>query len=252
MGQRPHVTHNLPLRTKHRADPVTGVVGPKIHRHGPLKDRTDALAQLPGGGGLLVPDRSENSDHVGARHFRNRHLTDAREGVVLQARQPEPSMPGGAPARPQLLPDRSGGVRERGNRHRLPLSGPGVAPLAGQLPVGERLLARFLERDQGVTTESELGSAATDGEALNPAPAARGPDVEIEPLAVAVAPGLIHVADKDRCQGVEGMLAARLAFRGTFLKSHTHHYTPTLSWMQGDGADRYGTPAEVRNRDKSM
>ena len=136
--------------------------------------------------------------------------------MVLQARQPELRMPGGAPARPQLLPDRPGGVREGGHRLGLPLPGPGVAPVAGQLPVGERLLARFRERDQGETAEPELGSAAADGEALDPTPAPCGSDVEIKALTVAVASGLIHIADKDRGQSVEGIPTARLALRGTF------------------------------------
>ena len=100
--QRPHVPHGVPLRSEHGTDPVARVVGPKIHRHGPFQDRADALAQLPGRGCLLVPDRSEDPDHVGARHLRNRHLPDVREGVVLHARQPELCMSGGAPARREV------------------------------------------------------------------------------------------------------------------------------------------------------
>ena len=64
--QRPHVPNKPSLRTEHRADPVARVVGPEIHRHGPFHDRADALAQLPGGGRHVVPDRCENADHVGA------------------------------------------------------------------------------------------------------------------------------------------------------------------------------------------
>lgn len=82
------------------------------------------------------------------------------------------------------------------------------------MSVGERLLARLLELDQGVTAEPEFGSAAADGEALDPAPAPCGSDVETRALAVAVASGLIHVADKDRGHGVEGMPTTWLALRG--------------------------------------
>ena len=39
MRQRPHVPHHILLRSEHRADPVARVVGPKVHRHGPLHDR---------------------------------------------------------------------------------------------------------------------------------------------------------------------------------------------------------------------
>ena len=55
----------------------------------------------------------------------------------------------------------------------------GIASVAGQLPVRERLLARFLQRDQGEPAEPELGSAAADRKALGTAPTTRGPHVEI-------------------------------------------------------------------------
>ena len=45
--QHPHVPHDLPLGTEHRADSGAGVIGPKIHRHRPFHDRADAPPQLP-------------------------------------------------------------------------------------------------------------------------------------------------------------------------------------------------------------
>ena len=139
-----------------------------------------------------------------------------RQDMALQASQPEPRMQWGAPARSQLLPDRSGGVREGGHRLGPPLLGPGVAPVAGQLPVGERLLSRFLERNQGESAEPELGSAATDGEALDPAPAARGPDVEIEALAVAIASAWFTLRTKVGVRALRGCRPRGLRFGGRF------------------------------------
>ena len=210
------MTHAIALRPQHRSDPVARVVGPQIHRHRPLQDRPDALAQFPGGGRLAVPDRSQYPDHVGAGDLRYRHPTDARQGVALEAAPPQLGMPGGAPARPQLLPDLPGRLREGGRRLGAALIGQGISPLPGQLPVGEGLLPGFLQRHQGESAEPELGAAATNGEALHPAPAARGPDIEIEALAVAVASGPADVAHKGGHEGVFGMLPARLALRGSF------------------------------------
>ena len=116
----------------------------------------------------------------------------------------------GAPARPQLVPDLPRRLREGGHRLGPPLLGQEVATVAGQLPVRERLLARFLQRNQGESAEPELGSAAPDREALDPPPATRRPHVEIEALAVTIAPGLAHVADEGGRERVVGMLAARL------------------------------------------
>ena len=113
---------------------------------------------------------------------------------------------------------------EGGRRLGPPLLGQEVATVTGQLPVRERLLARFLQRNQGVSAEPELGSAAADREALDPPPATRGPDIEIEAVAVAIAPGLAHVADEDGRESVLGMPAARLAFRRSLRECHTYQY----------------------------
>ncbi len=59
----------------------------------------------------------------------------------------------------------------------------------------------------------------------SPAPAPCGPHVEIKALAIAIASGLAHVADKGRCQGVVGMPTAGLALRRSFRESHTYQYT---------------------------
>ena len=149
MRQRLHVLHDVLLRAERGADPVAGVVRPDLRRHGPFHDRPDALAELAGGGLLLVPDRSQNPDHVGARHLRDRRLADARKGVARQARHPVVGMPRIAPTGPFLFHDALGSF----GKGRLV---PGAASLceritalAGQLAIGARLLAGLGERDQG-------------------------------------------------------------------------------------------------------
>ena len=167
------------------------VVGPEAHRHRPLHHRADALAQLPGGGRPVVPDRRENPDHVGARHLRNRHLSDARDGVALQAAQPELRMLGGTPARPQLVPDLPGRVREGGRRLDAALLRQRIASLAGQLPVGERLLSGFLESGARFVRRWTQPRLPDGG------------------LAVTIASSLTHVADEGRRESWDGGCAAK-------------------------------------------
>ena len=45
MRQGPHVLHDVPLGTEHRANAVAGVVDSKLHRHGPFQHRAYLLAQ---------------------------------------------------------------------------------------------------------------------------------------------------------------------------------------------------------------
>ena len=77
--QRPHVLHEVLLRSKHPAEAVAGVVGPQLHRDGPLHHGADTLAPVP-----------------------------------PQARHPVLGMPGMAPAGVLALPGPLGGVREGG------------------------------------------------------------------------------------------------------------------------------------------
>ena len=52
MRQRPEVLHNVFLRAEHPPDPVAGVVGPEVHRHGPFQHPMHALADGSGRGRL--------------------------------------------------------------------------------------------------------------------------------------------------------------------------------------------------------
>ncbi len=171
-----------------------------------------------------MPDGSEYPDHVGAGHLRHRPLADAREGEAFQAAQPGLRVLGVAPAGPQLFPDLRSGLRE--GRHRLgaALLDQGIAALTGELAVGKGFLARFLERNERKSAEPKFGSTAADGEALNPTPAAGGPDIEIETLSITIPSGLIDVTDQGRRQGVLGMPTLRLTFWGSFGQHHTYQY----------------------------
>ena len=78
-GDGLHVLSNILLVTKHRADPVAGVVDPVLHSYGPFQDCPQALAHPLGRGCLPVPDRREDLEQIGARDLRDRHLAAARD-----------------------------------------------------------------------------------------------------------------------------------------------------------------------------
>ena len=160
--------------------------------------------------------------------------------MALQAGQPQPGMVGGAPPRTQLISEFLRRLGEGGHRLGPPLLGQGIATVAGHLPVRERLLAGFLQGDQRVSAEAELGSASPYRQALNPAPAARGPDIEIEAVPVAVPSRPTHVADEGGRERIVRMLAAQLAFRRSSRERHTHHY---ISHHLADARGRQRTAA---------
>lgn len=195
MGQHLHVLHEIPLRSEDWPDPVARIVEPKLHRHDSLHHRADTLAP-PRSGCLHVPDGSEYPYHVGAGHLRHRHLADEREGVAFQAAQPDLRVLGVAPAGPQLFLDLHSDLREGRQRLGAALLGQRIAALAGELAIGEGFLARFLERNERKSTEPEFGSTTANGEALDPTPAAGGPDIEIKALSITIPSGLIDVADR--------------------------------------------------------
>ena len=94
---------------------------------------------------------------------------DAREGVALKAVPPRPDLLGVLPAALLLLDDAAGGFGKRGNALDTPLVGQRVAALAGELAVGDGLLAGLGERDESDRAESEFAAPAADDEALGPA-----------------------------------------------------------------------------------
>ena len=103
-----------------------------------------------------MPDRGQDPYHVGARHLRDRHLADPREDVALRLFNQT------CACRVERQPGRScfqtlwAVSAKVGIDSARRLSASGSPRFAGQLPVRERLLPSFLERDQGVSTEPEL------------------------------------------------------------------------------------------------
>ena len=123
------------------------------------------------------------------RDLRHRDIPDAREGVNLQGAEPVPRVRRAPPPGPLLLDDALGGLGEGGDTHQTPLLGERIASRAGELAVGERLLAGLGERDQLDAAESELPLASPDDEALDPAAGSGLLDVEVESVPVAVSSG---------------------------------------------------------------
>ena len=142
------------LGAKYRAEPVARIVGPVFHRHSPFQRRPDPPTQVARQGRLDVPDRSEDLQHVGTRHIRDRHLADARKGIAPQARHPLIGWPRIPPAGPLLFHHGRGSLGEARHASGEAFLGERVAALAGHLPVRQRLLPGLGERDQGDAAQS--------------------------------------------------------------------------------------------------
>ena len=210
--------------TERRADAVTRIVVPELHCHGPLHHGADPVAHAPRRLRPEVPDPPERLDHVGARHVTDGNLADVREREPRETRLPVVGVPRTAPAGPHVGPDPFGGVGERGPAPGAALVGEGIASGAGELAVGERLLAGFLERDERETAESEFAASAADGDPLHPASAARRPDIEVQAMSIAVASGLGDVSDEGGGEGVFGLPALGLGFLGSSRVHGVHRY----------------------------
>ena len=111
---------------------------------------------------------------------------DAGEGEAFQAAQPGLGVCGVAPAGPLLLHHGASGFGEGGHALGAAPLGQRVAARAGELAIGERLLAGFGERDQAGAAETEFAAASPDDEALDPAAGSGRLDIEVEVQAVAV------------------------------------------------------------------
>ena len=128
-----------------------------------------------------------------------------REHVARQARQPVAGVLGIAPAAMLVGPDPLGGLGEGGHAPGALLLGQWVAAAACDLAFGDRQGARFLERDEREGAEAQLAPPAADDQPLDPAPRAARLDLQVEAVAVAVAPGACDVADEGRRERVFGM-----------------------------------------------
>ena len=88
------------------------------------------------------------------------------------------------PARAVVLPDPLGRFGEGGQGLGAAPLDQWVAALAGDLAVGECLLARLLERNEREAPESQLAPAPPDYEPLYPPPRAGGLHEEVQAVAV--------------------------------------------------------------------
>ena len=82
MRERRHVDHHGPLATESLPERLAGrVVGPMLHRHGPLHDGADALPHTPRRLGLVVPDGREDLQEVGRGDVGDELVADERERI---------------------------------------------------------------------------------------------------------------------------------------------------------------------------
>ena len=229
--------HQRLLRAEDRPDPVAGVVAAVLHRHGPLQHRPEALAHAPRGLRLVVPEGGEDRQHVGARHVGNQACADAGEGVAFQARQPAFRVPAALPAGPLLVQHAAGGVGERRRLLRAAFLRERVAALAGQLTVGQRLLARLGERDQLRAAEPEFLVPAADDEPLDPAagPGRLHEEIQALPVAVASRPRRPH---EEGGEGLVGMAAAGLRASRPGRRAGRAIHSRIISWNTMHGIGR--------------
>ena len=109
-----------------------------------------------------MPDRGEHFVDVRPRDLGDRHLADAPEREALQAAQPRPRVLRIAPTCLLLLDDPGRRFRKGRDSLRPALLRKRVPALAGQLPVGPRLLAGLGQRDEADAAESELTPAVRE------------------------------------------------------------------------------------------
>ena len=158
--------HEILLRAENLAEAVARVVGPKLHRDGPVHHGADALAHAPGGLGPDVPDAPERLAHVGALYVAHGHRADVREHVPREARHPILGMLGVTPAGMLVVPDPLGGGGEGGYAVGADFLGERVAAGACELAVGEGLVARLLERHEREAAESDSCVVGPNGRRL--------------------------------------------------------------------------------------
>ena len=141
MGQRPHVLHDDLFAAQRRPEPVARIVSAILHDDGPLHHRADALAHASCHVRLRVPDGPERVEDVGARDLRDVLLTQRREGVARQAREPIAAVLGMAPAGCSWVQTRSAASAKVGQSWARRFSASGSPPARAS-----QRLARALAR----------------------------------------------------------------------------------------------------------
>ncbi len=124
VGQRPHVLDDGLLPPERLPEGIARrVVRPVAHGDRPLHHGTDPLAHPLCGLGFLVPDRSEDGQHVRRGHRGHGHRPDARKRIGAQTARPVPRVLGIAPAGALLRQHCGGGLLDRGHALAVALLG---------------------------------------------------------------------------------------------------------------------------------
>ena len=166
------------------------VVRPVAHGDRPLHHGTDPLPHPPCGLGLVVPDRGEDGQHVGRGHRGHGHRPDARERIGAQTARPVPRVLGIAPAGALLLQHRGGGLLDRGRRPGRGASRPaGLRPPA---PAGGWRTPRCAPRPvtPAGSRRARASGPAPNDQPLHPLPRPGRIHAQVQPVAVAIEPGL--------------------------------------------------------------
>lgn len=155
---------------------VCRVVGPELVSNDPGEDLCECLPDAAASGRVVSPDRGDCGQDVRRGHGRDCDWQELRNVAVNLAAE-------------LLLPigrDRScrePGVERALQRRRGVDVKPGVDALEGQLVIGERLGAGFVESHSPDRSKADVGWPAVDAEPLNVEAGACGADDQGEPVA---------------------------------------------------------------------
>ena len=218
MGQRPQVSPHDRLPGQRLRLGVARRIVPSIALgDGPLHHRADALAHAACGFRLVMPDRGEYCQHVGRGHLGHRKRAKMWMRVLLQRGSPLRRVLGVAPAGAVQRQDLRGSLLERRHARCVAPLGEGITAGPSELAVAQGYVTRIGQRHDGAAAERERPGAAADHEPLHPAPRARGIYVQIQAIAIAVAPGLRHGSDERGGERVVRVPAAGLGAAGFVL-----------------------------------
>ena len=170
-----------------------------------------------------------------------------RMRVHLQRGSPLRGVLGVAPAGAVQRQDLRGSLLEGRHSPCVAALGEGITAGPGELAVAQGYVPRFGQRDDGAAADPERPGRAADDEPLHPAPRARGIDLQIQAIAVAVAPGLRHGSDERGGESVVRVPAAGFgASRLLLVYIHTIFYlqlmlgTKRKSWARVSGNETGG------------
>ena len=249
MGQRPLVSpHDRVSGQRLRQGVARGIVLSIALGDGPLHHRADALAHAACGFGLVMPDRGEYRQHVGRGHLGHGERAKMRMCVLLQRSSPLRGVLGVAPAGAVQRQDLRGSLFEGRHAPCVAALGEGITAGPRELAVAQGYVPRFGQRDDGAAAEPERPGGAADDEPLYPTPRAGGVDLQIQAVAVAVAPGLRHGSDERGGESIVRMPAAGFgASRLLLVYIHTIFYLQLMLGTKRTSWTRMGREEPTRS-----